>query len=216
MNLTNILNKRYSTKKFTDQKVSDEDMNKIYDLLQLSPSSVNAQPWHFVIAKTDESKKLISKATQDGYAFNEQKVLTASHVIILCAKIDLDDKYLNLVTDKEQLDGRYESDQEKKMMHNGRSGFVNLHRDLLKDLTNWNERQVYLNAGNLLHGLAHLNIDSVPIEGFDADILAQEFSIEDNGLKPLIIVPIGYRAADDNNADRPKSRLNQENIITIV
>jgi nitroreductase/dihydropteridine reductase len=64
MNIIESLNRRYSVKEFdATKKISNEDFNKIKDLLRLSASSVNGQPWHFVIANTDEGKKQISKST---------------------------------------------------------------------------------------------------------------------------------------------------------
>ena len=54
MNLIEVMNERYSTKKFDKtKKISDEDMKQITELLRLSTSSVNAQPWHFIIASSE-------------------------------------------------------------------------------------------------------------------------------------------------------------------
>lgn len=58
MDLTNVLKKRYSTKKFDPtKKISSDNLEKIKDLLQLSPSSTNLQPWHFILATTEHGKK---------------------------------------------------------------------------------------------------------------------------------------------------------------
>ena len=55
MDITEILNNRYSTKEFDpDKKISDKDFQQIKALLQMSPSSINIQPWHFIIADTKE------------------------------------------------------------------------------------------------------------------------------------------------------------------
>ena len=101
-------------------------------------------------------------------------------------------------------------------MHSGRSNFVNIHKDDAKDLQEWVDKQVYLNLGNLLLGVAALGIDAVPMEGFDSKILSEELELDKKGLKPIAIVPIGYRAEDDFNAILPKSRLNEDEIFTII
>lgn len=98
--------------------------------------------------------------------------------------------------------------------HKGRSYFVNMHRFDYKDAQHWMEKQVYLNVGNFLLGVSTLNIDAVPIEGFDARILDEEFGLREKGFTSLVIVPIGYRSVEDFNASLPKSRLEFSEILT--
>ena len=62
MNVIKALNWRYSTKDFDpNKKISEEDFAKVKEILRMSPSSTNLQPWHFVIANTDEGKKRMAK-----------------------------------------------------------------------------------------------------------------------------------------------------------
>lgn len=53
-----------------------------------------------------------------------------------------------------------------------------MHRVDLKDDDQWMAKQVYLNVGNFLLGVAALGLDAVPIEGFDAAILDEEFGLK--------------------------------------
>jgi len=217
MNLIEILNTRYSVKEFdSTKKISDEDFIKIKALLRLSASSVNGQPWHFVIANTDEGKKQISKSTQGFFYFNEAKVLGAAQVVVFCSRTDMDEEYLLHVLEKEDADGRFTVQEFKDNQHMGRSKFVNIHRDDEKDLQAWMEKQVYLNIGNLLLGVAALGIDAVPMEGFDAKVLDEELGLRKNGYTAIAIVGLGYRSDNDFNAELPKSRLKEDEIITII
>ena len=217
MNIIESLNKRYSVKEFdATKKISDEDLSKIKDLLRLSPSSVNGQPWHFVIANTDEGKKKISKSTQGFFSFNDAKVLDAPQVVVFCARTDMDEEYLLHVLESEDADGRFTQEDFKNNQHMGRSTFVNIHRNDLKDLQHWIAKQVYLNMGNLLLGAAALGIDAVPMEGFDAKVLNEELGLTEKGYTAIGIVALGYRSANDFNADLPKSRLKEEEIITVI
>ncbi|MEP5133634.1 nitroreductase family protein, partial [Nonlabens ulvanivorans] len=62
MNLKEILNWRYTTKEYdVTKKISESDMSEVKNLLRMSPSSVNLQPWHFIIAKTEEGKTRMAK-----------------------------------------------------------------------------------------------------------------------------------------------------------
>ncbi len=215
--LIDVVNKRYSAKTFDpEKKISDAHVEQLMALLRFSPSSVNSQPWHFIIAGTDEGKKRITRGTQGFYTFNEAKVLNASHVVLFCAKTDIDEEYTLKLLEQEDLDGRFTEPGFKDDNHMGRSIFVNMHRFDLKDAQHWMEKQVYLNMGTLLLGAGALGIDAVPIEGLDPKALDEEFSLREKGYTALAIVALGYHSEEDFNASLPKSRLPEEEIFTIL
>lgn len=217
MNLIEIMERRYSTKKFDNtRKISAEDMKQIKELLRLSASSVNTQPWHFIIASSEEGKKQISKSTQGFYAFNDEKVLTASDIVVLCARTSMDEDYLQRILEKEDQDGRFANEEIKNGMHGGRSTFVNFHKNDYNDLQYWMDKQVYLNMGSLLLGSAALGIDAVPMEGFDVKVLNEELGLTEKGLTAVALVPLGYKSNDDFNAQLPKSRLSEEEVFTTI
>lgn len=56
-----------------------------------------------------------------------------------------------------------------------------MHRVDLKDDDQWMAKQVYLNVGNFLLGVGAMGLDAVPIEGFDAAILDEEFGLKEKG-----------------------------------
>lgn len=215
MNLTEILNNRYSAKEFdATKKISDADFQQIKDVLRLSPSSVNLQPWHFLIADTQEGKARIAKGTEGAFHFNTPKVLDASHVIVIAARTDADEDYMNSILEQEDQDGRFAAQEFKDQMHGGRMLFANIHRYDLKDLPHWMEKQVYLNMGALLLGAAALGIDACPMEGVDVKALDEEFSLREKGFTALAVVSLGYRKDSDFNAKLPKSRFPEETVIT--
>jgi len=214
MSLLETLKRRYSTKEFdTSKKISEENMKLMEDLLQLAPSSTNAQPWHFLIATTDEGKQRIAKAAEGVYVFNKQKVLDAAAVIVFCGRHDVDEAFLLEVLEQEDKDGRFEKQQFKDDMHKGRSFFVNRHRYELKDIEHWAEKQVSINLGQFLLGVAELGLDAVPMEGFNFNILDEEFKLREKGFTAFAVVGVGYHKETDFNATMPKSRLPKDVII---
>ncbi|WP_369049297.1 oxygen-insensitive NAD(P)H nitroreductase [Tenacibaculum sp. UWU-22] len=216
-NIKEVLNWRYSTKSFDKtKKISLENEENIKALLQLSPSSINSQPWHFVIAKTDEGKKRLAKGVSGFFSFNQQKVLNASHVVLFCAKTEIDTLYLQHIVDKEFQDGRYANEEYKNQGVTTKNIFTNIHKYDLKDAQHWMEKQVYLNIGNFLLGVASLSIDAVPMEGIDAKLLDEELELRKRGYTAICMVALGYRASDDFNATLPKSRLNKDELFTEV
>lgn len=217
MDLMNVLQKRYSTKVFdSSKKFSDETVEKLESLLQLSPSSTNVQPWHFTVATSEEGKKRVAKASQGFFQFNEQKVLDASAVVVFSTKTDITDDYLLYVLDQESKDGRYTDETFKDNNHGGRKIFVDFHKYDFKDLQHWAEKQVYLNLGNFLLGVATMGIDALPMEGLDMKVLDQEFGLREKGFSSSIVVALGYGHESDFNAKLPKSRLDKKDIIDRV
>lgn len=217
MNLIDVAHYRYSTKEFDDGKtIPPDQFAQIKALLRLSPSSVNSQPWHFLIADSPETRKRMAKGTQGAYSFNEPKVIDASHVILFCAKSWIDEDYLLHLLKKEEKDGRYGESFFKDMMRDGRSMFVKMHKYELKDVQHWMEKQVYLNLGTILLGAGALEIDALPIEGMDAKVLNEEFRLLEKGFTAVAMVAMGYRKETDFNAALPKSRLAEDEIITIL
>lgn len=217
MTIKEALQWRYSTKKFdTSKRISDADFEQIKTLLQLSPSSVNLQPWHFIIADSAAGKARVAKGAQDFFSFNASKITDASHVIIFCTRLDADETYMQHLLTQEEHDGRYAAAEHKEMMANGRATFTNIHRNDLQDLSHWMEKQTYLNMGGLLLGAAALGIDAVPMEGVDIQALNKEFNLPEKGFTATGVVSLGYRSTEDFNANLPKSRLSQTEIFTVL
>lgn len=217
MSIIDAAKARYTTKVFdSSKKIPAETLEQVKSLLQLSPSSTNLQPWHFILASSEEGKARVAKATSGPFSFNERKVLDASNVVVFCAKTALEDTYLQKVLEQEQADGRLANEEIKAAQNKGRTYFADIHRYNLKDAQHWMEKQVYLNVGNFLLGVAALGIDAVPIEGFDAKILDEEFDLRAQGYTSVVIVGLGYRSADDFNAKLPKSRFPFAEILTEV
>lgn len=217
MNLAEIAQSRYATKKFDPNKrISEADFEQIKALLRFSPSSVNSQPWHFVIAESPEARKRMSKGTQGPFSANEPKVLDASHVILFCAKTGMEDDYLYHITEVEDQDGRFADPSGKEMVNQVRAFYANMHRLELKDTQHWMEKQVYLNMGTVLLGVGALGVDAVPIEGIDIEVLNKEFDLSRQGHTAVAMIALGYRAEDDFNATLPKSRLPEDEIFTFL
>ena len=81
MNIAQLSQTRYTTKAFDPaRKIPDASVEQVLTLLRHSPSSVNSQPWHFIVASSDEGKARIAKATQAAYNNNKMKIRNASHV----------------------------------------------------------------------------------------------------------------------------------------
>ena len=47
--------KRFSARKFTDQAVSEDDLEYILNSTRLAPSACNRQPWKFIVVASEEN-----------------------------------------------------------------------------------------------------------------------------------------------------------------
>ena len=220
IDITRYAKKRHTVKAYDPSKrISDENVERIKELLRFSPSSTNLQPWHFILASTPEGKARVAKATERLYPFNAKSIIDASHVVVFASRLEIDENYLLHVLAQEEKDGRFTGDPEtfKAQMHAGRSLFVNLHKQDMKDAQHWMDKQVYLNIGQFLLGVAALGIDATPMEGIETKVLDEEFGLREMGFNGLVVVPLGYHAPQaDYNAKLPKSRLPYSEILTEV
>lgn len=215
MNIARIAQTRYTTKAFDfTKKIPADLIDQLRTVLRNSPSSINSQSWHFFVAASADAKARIAKAMHDPYAYNEPKVLNASHVIVLCARRTMDDSHLSAILAREEFDGRIATPEAIANRKKSCGYYINVHRAELKDESSWLERQVYIALGTLLLAAGALEIDACPIEGFHSNVLNKELGLREGGLHALVIVALGYRAADDVNAKLPKSRLPDDAIFT--
>lgn len=214
MNIKQITEKRYSTKKFDSaKKISAADWEHIEAAMQNSPSSVNIQSWHYVVANDEAGKARIVKATE-AFPFNVPKVADASHVVVFAARTFADDAFLSDLLEQEDKDGRYAEEKFKTEWDGARKAFLGIHRDQMKDEEAWLSAQTHIAIGFTLMAAAALGIDAIPMEGVDLAALDKEFGLTEKGYKAKAIVSFGYKAEDDFNAKLPKSRLEKDYIIT--
>ncbi len=187
--------RRYSTKAFDpNRKISDADIQTLKTIFQLSPSSINIQPWHVLITNSEAGKKQIAQATQGHYRINEQKIIDASHVMVLCIRNNIDQKHLDRVLAKEQADERLPN-----------KAAFNTTKDLYSGyLAGLSANPEFLNVG----------IDTLTMEGYNAETLTDVLNLKEKALKPVVLVALGYHTGDDFNAQLPKSRLELEAIFT--
>ena len=215
MNIAQIATTRHTCKAFdSTRKIPPALIEDLRTVLRFAPSSVNSQPWHYIVAASDAGKEAIAATLQGGYAYNAPKVRQASHVVVFCAKTDLDAAHLAAVLDQEETDGRFANPEAKATQNNSRSFYVGLHRDQRRDLDVWVDRQLYIALGTLLQAAAALDVDACPMEGIDVEALDTALGLQEKGLRSVVLVALGYRSEGDFNAKLPKSRLAEQAVFT--
>lgn len=212
--ITDIANRRYTCKAYDpDKKIPKKEIEQLYAVLRDSPSSVNSQPWHFFIAESKAAKEKILPAF---FEFNQPRIKNASHVVIFLSRNEFPSEYLTKIVDQEEKDQRFPESQMKEDNDKGRRFFVDLNSQSPEKLHQWQEKQVYIALGNLLFAAAALDIDSTPIEGFNADKLDEILDLQAKGYRSVVVASLGYRSDEDFNAAFNKSRLPFNDLFTII
>ncbi|MEC7132932.1 MAG: nitroreductase family protein, partial [Pseudomonadota bacterium] len=77
------LNKRYTVKQYdASKRISADDLATILEALRLSASSINSQPWKFVVVESDEAKQRLHDSFANKHQFNQHHAKEASHTIL--------------------------------------------------------------------------------------------------------------------------------------
>src|SRR5690606_10925060 len=86
MSFIEITKNRYTTKLYdANAKISDEDIEKLKDIIRLSPSSINSQPWKFTFVGEGEMKRKLA----DLAFWNRDKINAASHLVVFSVIDDI-------------------------------------------------------------------------------------------------------------------------------
>lgn len=104
MDIVELVRTRYTTKHYDPaRRISDRDIADLMEVLRLSPSSVNSQPWHFFVTGTDEGKARVMPAVLD---FNRPRVADASHLVVFAVPVEFTEERFRRLVAQELADGR--------------------------------------------------------------------------------------------------------------
>jgi nitroreductase len=209
MNIIDSLKWRYAVKKFdTDKELSEAQVNTLKEAFNLTATSFGLQPLKLIVIKNKVvQEKLVP------FSWNQPQILQASHLLVLCIQDNYTTKevenYFNLV----------------QKIRNTPDAIINPFKKFLtaeiskktqEELYNSNKNQAYIALGNLLTVCAYEEIDSCPMEGFSPDKYDEILDLKKDNLKSVLVLPVGFRAADDYMKDLSKVRKDlSESIIEI-
>ncbi|WMC12257.1 NAD(P)H-dependent oxidoreductase [Oceanimonas pelagia] len=210
------LTRRYTVKKYDSSKrIPAEDLNIVLEALRLSASSINSQPWKFIVIESDEAKQRFHDTFANKHQFNQPHAKEASHTILFAYDpYFTKDKYRKRV-DVEVSSGHLPPELYDKML--GAYAFAEANTDENGFNGHWTKAQIYLALGNALHTLARLGIDSTTMEGVDPELIGEKFKEELGGYVCEVALAMGYyKQGEDFNHGRPKARLPAEDVIVML
>ncbi|MFP7168894.1 nitroreductase family protein [Terribacillus sp. 7520-G] len=183
-----IVQDRRSIRLYDEEvKISKEEMTEILTAATKAPSSVNLQPWRFVVIETPEAKAKLAPLAR----FNQQQVKTSAAVIAVFADMNNLD-YLEEIYGKAVEHGMMPQEVKDQQV-------ISI-RNLLSGITEQQNRETILIDGGLVSMQIMLTAkaygyDTNPIGGFEKDQIAEAFDLDKNRYVPVMLISIG-KAAD--------------------
>ncbi|WOT04439.1 NAD(P)H-dependent oxidoreductase [Shewanella youngdeokensis] len=210
------LKNRYTTKKYDPAKrIPQSDLDVIFEAMRLSASSINSQPWKFIVIESDAAKQRMHDTFANQFQFNQPHIKSASHIILFAHNPHYSRNDYAKVVDKGIADGRTKPEDREQAFAG--FAFAEKNTDANGNTEAWTKSQTYLALGNTLHVLARLGIDSTTMEGIDSELIGDMFKNELGGFVCEVALAIGYRhTVDDYNAPLPKSRLPEADVLAVI
>ena len=174
---------------FTDEPVTDEQIQAIYDLVKYAPTSMNQQPLRVVLVRSAEARERLLGHMADG---NKVKTATAPLVAILAADHEF----------HEELPAQFPAFPQAKDLFFGE-------RPVREASSNFNAA---LQVGYFIVGVRAAGLAAGPMTGYDAAGINKEFLDDDHSV--LAVVNIGKPGADAWYPRNP--RLSFDEVVTTV
>lgn len=209
MSILIAMRNRYATKKFNAEKnISEEDLETIFEAINLSPTSYGLQLFKVLHVKNSETRKALQPT-----AWNQSQITDASDLLVFAARTEFNaadiDRYIKRVASVRNIDVE------------GLKGYGDFMKTKLaekggKNFQEWTSRQPYIALGNAMTVAASLGIDSCPMEGFEPEKTGEVLGMEGSGYAPVVILALGYRSQEDTTQHAAKVRKPLEKLIESV
>lgn len=196
MDIIKLLQSRYTTKVYDPSfRLSEEELATIKEVLRLSPSSINSQPWAFELIEDEALKSVLAEESRS----NLERVKQASLLIVFYTYRDVETFI------KERIDT-----QEAPVQTYFHDYVASQGREAIQA---WQTHQVYIALGVLLTSLASMGLDSTPMEGINVDKYDEILGREK--YRPVLAVLVGRHAEDDFNHPSRKNKQRRDDVIVL-
>ncbi len=199
MEFLDLMKQRYTTKQYdASKKLKKEDVEKLKQILQLSPSSLNSQPWKFTFVSDQATKEILAEHSMH----NADRVIKCDTVVAFSRIDDLAyfEEQINRELPQRQLDYYYNKLKPKP----------------IEEVKNWFSRQLHISLGVFVSACAMMGIDHTPMGGIVPEQYNKILGLD--SFHTDFAVCIGYR--DDNDFNQPhlipKKRVDLDKIIQSI
>lgn len=167
-------------------KISHEEMLEMIEEATLAPSSVNMQPWRFIIVESDEEKANLKPLIR----FNTRQNDTSSAMILIFGDM-LCYEFGEEIYDKAVAEGKMSQEVRDQQIGAIIPYYKNFTKAQMNDVVKIDSSLAAMQL--MLSSRAH-GYDTNPIGGFEADQLAAAFGFDPERFVPVMVLSIGKAA----------------------
>ncbi len=171
-----------SVRAWSDEPVTDETIDAVYDLVRWGPTAMNTSPLRLLVVRSPEARERLASHMGEG---NRQRVLDAPLALVLAADMDFHEKLGELMPH----------------MPGARAMFA----DNLAARERVSRDNAHLQAGYLMVGLRAAGLDVGPMSGMDAAGIDADL-LAGTAWRSIMVLNVG-RPAEDNGAHPRAARL---------
>jgi len=178
-----LLGRRSIRKYDSSVKISKEEMAEMIEDATRAPSSVNMQPWRFLVIESEEGKATLAPLAR----FNQLQVETSSAMIAVFGDLNSFENGEEIYSKAVEL-GYMPTEVKEKQM----AALTNYYANLSPEV---NKETVLIDGGLvsmqfMLTARAH-GYDTCPIGGFEKDQIAEAFGMDKERYVPVMLISIG-------------------------
>ncbi len=199
-----LVETRRSVHDYTDQPLSNDTIEAIFERVQLTPSGYNLQPWEFLVLQDPGTKQTLREV-----AYDQAHVTEAAAAVVVLGNTDPAAHAEPVFEDWLAKDYIPNEDVKEQLLENvhGMAGMDEAERRI------WTTRSTALAAMTLMYAAWEEGVASCPMEGFDAEALSEAFAIPD-GYEPVMLITLGY--PQDGSSDIENERKARRSVEEIV
>ena len=183
-NFTEIMTGRRSIRTYDPTvKISKEEMTEILTEATLAPSSVNMQPWRFLVIDSAEGKAKLAPLAK----FNQRQVETSAAMIAVFGDLNNFENGEEIYGKAVEL-GYMPSEVKESQMEKLTAYFSAITPEEMKDVVLIDSGLVSMQL--MLSARAH-GYDTCPIGGYEKDKIAEAFGLDKDRYVPVMLISIG-------------------------
>ncbi|STO08791.1 MULTISPECIES: nitroreductase family protein [Exiguobacterium] len=169
-------------------KISQEEMLEMIQEATMAPSSVNMQPWRFVVVESPEAKETLKPLIK----FNVRQNDTSAAMVLIFGDMECYELG-EQIYDQAVAEGKMPQDVRDQQLAAILPYYKNLSKQEMNDIVKIDSSLAAMQF--MLVARAH-GYDTNPIGGFEKDQLAETFGLDKDRYVPVMILSVGKAAEE--------------------
>ncbi|MCC5892544.1 nitroreductase family protein [Exiguobacterium sp.] len=169
-------------------KISQEEMLEMIQEATMAPSSVNMQPWRFVVVESPEAKETLKPLIK----FNVRQNDTSAAMVLIFGDMECYELG-EQIYDQAVAEGKMPQDVRDQQLAAIIPYYKNLSKQEMNDIVKIDSSLAAMQF--MLVARAH-GYDTNPIGGFEKDQLAETFGLDKDRYVPVMILSVGKAAEE--------------------